>query len=172
MWWMRAICGMSFCFSLWKKTEWLIYVGKDKRVQEVSGIMFCLALILSCLHLLPPAPGLSAGCVVVLFEDLFHLLLITYLCLFKYHSALSTSPDRCLTWVLQRRPNHCLSFVLQSFVCFHSLLFLWLFPEKARLGQVVLTPDQAEPVFFASAPPPPLPQSYVKSVMEGLLPTI
>ena len=52
-----------------------------------------------------------------------------------------------------------------------SLLFLWLFPEKAwlRLEQAVLAPDHAEP---AIAPPPPLPQSQVKSVLEGFLLTM
>ena len=34
------------------------------------------------------APGLPAGCVVELTEDSFHLLHITYLCLFKLQSYL------------------------------------------------------------------------------------
>ena len=110
------------------------------------------------------APGLPAGCAVVLIEDLFHLLLITNLCLFKLHSTVSSSSDCCLTCVEQHRPNHCFSLI-----CIPKLFFCTTFSflRKSSLN-CSKPPDHAESV-SAAAPPPLLPQSQVKSVLEGLL---
>ena len=87
------------------------------------------------------APGLPAGCVVVLIEDSSHLLLITYLCLFKLQSAVSSSPDRCLTWVVRHQLHHCLSLGLISLICIvKSLVFVTLSiesPVKTEAGQTL-----------------------------------